>query len=158
MKIPFTGGCACGAVRYECTAKPIMMGECHCRDCQHLSGGPFVPFVILPADSFKLTRGNLQYHFTESSKRGKHKRGFCAQCGSRMTGAESDTPSESVGVVAGSLDDPSWFRPQMDIFTSDARSRGTKWIPQFQNTNSIRHESRVGSSIEIACRRRAIRL
>jgi hypothetical protein len=43
MKLPFTGGCACGAIRYECNAEPIMMGKCHCRDCQHISGGPFVP-------------------------------------------------------------------------------------------------------------------
>jgi hypothetical protein len=34
MKIPFTGGCACGAIRYECTAEPISMFKCHCRDCQ----------------------------------------------------------------------------------------------------------------------------
>jgi hypothetical protein len=38
-----------------------------------------------------------------------------------LTGAESETPSEVAGVVAGSLDDPSWFRPQMDIFTCDAQ-------------------------------------
>lgn len=121
MRLPFTGGCACGAIRYECSAEPIMMGKCHCRDCQHISGGAFVPFVIVLSEAFRLTRGNLQYHFTESLKGGKHKRGFCADCGSRLTGAESDTPSPIVGLVAGSLDDPSWFRPQMDIFTSDAQ-------------------------------------
>jgi hypothetical protein len=121
MKLPFTGGCACGAIRYECNAESIMMGKCHCRDCQHLSGGPFVPFVIVPTEAFRFTRRELQYHFTDSLKGGKHKRGFCAQCGSRLTGAESDTPSPIIGVVAGSLDDPNWFRPQMDIFTSDAQ-------------------------------------
>jgi hypothetical protein len=68
-----------------------------------------------------VTQGEIQYHFTESLNRGKHKRGFCASCGSRLTGAESETPSEVVGVVAGSLDDRSWFRPQMDIFTCDAQ-------------------------------------
>jgi hypothetical protein len=97
------------------------MGKCHCRDCQHISGGAFVPFVIVPAEAFKVTQGEIQYHFTESLNRGKHKRGFCASCGSRLTGAESETPSEVAGVVAGSLDDPSWFRPQMDIFTCDAQ-------------------------------------
>src|SRR4029453_7601703 len=116
LTIPFTGGCSRGAIRYECSAQPIMMGKCHCRDCQHLSGGPFVPFVIVRAEGLRLPRGEIQYHFTESLKRGKHKRGFCAQCGSRLTGAESDAPSEIVGLVAGSLDDPSWFRPQRDTF------------------------------------------
>ncbi len=42
MKIPFTGGCVCGAIRYECSAEPIMMFKCHCRDCQHVTGGGFI--------------------------------------------------------------------------------------------------------------------
>jgi len=137
MKLPFTGGCACRAIRYECNAEPIVMGKCHCRDCQQISGGAFVPFVIVPSEAFRLTRGKLQYHFTESLKRGKHKRGFCANCGSRLTGAESETPLPSavVGLVAGSLDDPSWFRPQMDIFTSDAQpwDQMDPAIPKYEN-------------------------
>ncbi len=39
MKTPFTGGCSCGAIRYESTAEPIMMFKCHCRDCQQATGG-----------------------------------------------------------------------------------------------------------------------
>jgi hypothetical protein len=42
-KLPFTGGCVCGAIRYECSAAPIMMFKCHCRDCQQVTGGGFVP-------------------------------------------------------------------------------------------------------------------
>src|SRR5215510_9026776 len=41
MKIPFAGGCACGAIRYECTGEPILMFKCHCRDCQKLTSGGF---------------------------------------------------------------------------------------------------------------------
>jgi hypothetical protein len=122
MKIPFTGGCACGAIRYECTAEPVMMLKCHCRDCQHITGGAFAPAVLLPAKAFRLTQGDLSYHFTPSLAGGKHKRGFCAQCGSRITGGEKQNePSRVIGILAGSLDDPSWFRAQMDIFTSDAQ-------------------------------------
>jgi len=56
--------------------------------------------------------------------------------GSRLTGAEKqDESSPFVGVVAGSLDDPSWFRAQMDIFTSDG-SRWDAMDPAIPNTNS----------------------
>src|SRR6187551_1602444 len=82
MKIPFTGGCVCGAVRYECSAEPIMMFKCHCRDCQRVTGGGFVPGLVVPSSAFRVTKGQLRYHFTPSTAGGKHKRGFCSKCGS----------------------------------------------------------------------------
>src|SRR5205823_2645461 len=71
-----------------------------------------VPAVI-PAEAFRLTRGQLRYHFTPSIARGKHKRGFCPECGSRVTGGEFEEQSQFVGILAGTLNDPSWFHPQM---------------------------------------------
>jgi len=112
----------CGAIRYECTAEPIMMLKCHCRDCQQITGGSFAAAALLPVEALRLTKGELTYHFTPSLLGGKHKRGFCANCGSRITGAEKqDESSQFIGILAGSFDDPSWFRPQMDIFTSNAQ-------------------------------------
>jgi len=122
MKIPFTGGCACGAIRYECTAEPLAMLQCHCRDCQRATGGACSYVVIVPAESFKFTRGLPCYHFTTSAAVGQHKRGFCAECGSRLTGVENrEGTTGFVGITAASLDDPSWFRSQFDTFTSDAQ-------------------------------------
>jgi len=135
VKIPFTGGCSCGAVRYECTAEPIMMFKCHCRDCQQVTGGGLAPAVLVSPEAFRLTRGQLRYHFTPSLARGKHKRGFCPECGSRITGGEFEGgESQFVGIVAGSLDDPSWFHPQMDIFVSDAQpwDQMDPAIPKFE--------------------------
>lgn len=122
VKIPFTGGCVCGAVRYEVTAAPLMMFKCHCRDCQHVTGGAFLPGLLVPAAAFRLTKGALKYHFTPSLAGGQHKRGFCAECGSRITGGEFDQrPSSFVGITAGSLDDSSWFESKMDFFVCDAQ-------------------------------------
>jgi len=117
MKLPFTGGCVCGAIRYECNAEPTRMFKCHCRDCQHVSGGPFTAVVYVPKSGFKITRGTVRHYSTPSLRGGHNLRGFCAECGSRLTGGESD---RGVGVNAGSLDDPSWFRSQMDIHVCDA--------------------------------------
>src|SRR5204863_376671 len=41
MAAKFTGGCACGAIRYEITAEPIVTFNCHCRDCQKTTVGAF---------------------------------------------------------------------------------------------------------------------
>ena len=34
-----TGGCRCGAIRYEVTVAPVASVACHCRDCQYVSSG-----------------------------------------------------------------------------------------------------------------------
>jgi hypothetical protein len=122
MNTPFTGGCICGAVRYECTAQPeeIQMFRCHCRDCQRVTGGPYSPVVFVPARTFRLTRGQVQHHTTPSEAGGEHRRGFCADCGSRLTGGEGPG-STGIGMVASSLDDPSGFKPVLDMWTSDAQ-------------------------------------
>jgi hypothetical protein len=57
VKSSFGGGCACGAIRYECAAEPIVMFNCHCRDCQRASGGPYSAVVYVPAKAFKITKG-----------------------------------------------------------------------------------------------------
>ena len=98
------------------------MFQCHCRDCQRASGGACSYVVIVPATAFRLTRGSPRYHFTESAVGFQHKRGFCAECGSRISGGENaEGTSPIVGITAASLDDPGWFCPQYDIFTLDAQ-------------------------------------
>lgn len=116
MKVPFAGGCVCGAIRYECTEQPVVTFNCHCRDCQQLTGA-FSPVVYVPAKALHFTRGHVRYYSTPSVSGGFNKRGFCEICGSRISGGETD---EGIGIVAGTLDDPSQFRAQMDIWTSDA--------------------------------------
>jgi hypothetical protein len=118
MTAPFTGGCACGAIRYECTAEPFDMLRCHCRDCQRATGGPFSSVVYVPANAFKVTHGVLRYFHTPSLAGGHNKRGHCGDCGSPISGAETE---RGIGIHAASLDDPSWFRAQMEIHVADAQ-------------------------------------
>jgi hypothetical protein len=115
----FTGGCACGAIRYECTAEPVMMLHCHCRDCQRASGGPFSSFVIVPRQSFKLLQGSLRFYSSPSEAGGQTNRGFCADCGSPIA-IKPDVVPHLIAIRTASLDDPSWFNPQADVWTADA--------------------------------------
>src|SRR5437868_14392826 len=112
-----------------------MMFKCHSRDYQHVTGSGFAPGLLLRRGAFRLTGGHLRYHFTSSLARGKHNRGFCPECGSRMTGGEFEGgESQFVGVLASSLDDPTVFKPQMDIFVSDAQpwDQMDPAIPKFE--------------------------
>ena len=119
MTTPFTGGCACGAIRYESAAKPAIMLHCHCRDCQRSSGGPFSSFVIVPVGAFKLSQGSPRFHASPSEAGGITRRGFCPDCGSPIV-VNSDAAPEFAAIRTASLDDPSRFNPQMDVWTSDA--------------------------------------
>lgn len=120
MKVPLHGGCACGAIRYECSAAPIAMFNCHCRDCQRATGGPYSAAILVPSAAFEITRGEARYFSSPSQAMGRHTRGFCPDCGSRLFGAVSpDVPF--IGLLASSLDDPSIFKPAFDIFTADAQ-------------------------------------
>ena len=119
MKLPLTGGCACGAIRYETTAEPVVMFHCHCRDCQRSSGGPFTSFVIVPAEAFRFSQGSVRFHDSPSHRGGKTHRGFCADCGSPIL-AKTDANPDIVAIRTASLDDASWFNQQMDVWTSDA--------------------------------------
>ena len=118
---PFSGGCACGAIRYESTAEPVMMLHCHCRDCQRASGGPFSSYVIVPTEAFKLLQGSPRFHASPSEMGGKTRRGFCPDCGSPIV-VKPDAVPQFVAIRTASLNDPSWFNPQVDVWTSDAHS------------------------------------
>lgn len=122
LKAPFSGGCACGAIRYEVTADPLAMVVCHCRDCQRATGGGSLPVVVVPTAGFALKQGELRYHLTESVRMGQHRRGFCAQCGSPMTAAQNPEGTNGfVGVLVASLDDPRGFRTPLHTWCSDAQ-------------------------------------
>jgi hypothetical protein len=115
---PICGGCSCGAVRYEASAEPVAMVNCHCRDCQRASGSAFAAVMVVPAAAVRI-RGELKYHTTLGENGGTVERGFCPACGSRVANRLGRLP-QIVGLMAGSLDDPSLFRPTADIFTASA--------------------------------------
>ncbi|MBF2009498.1 GFA family protein [Chlorogloeopsis fritschii PCC 9212] len=118
MTIKFTGGCLCGAVRYECSAEPIAMGNCHCRDCQRATGTAYASGLLVPQSAVTIT-GEVKYYEVIGDSGNIVGRGFCPNCGSRLF-SKPPIP-EFMGIMAGSLDDPSWFRPTMDIYTASAQ-------------------------------------
>jgi hypothetical protein len=119
MATRFTGGCTCGAVRYECGADPIAMGNCHCRDCQRATGSAFAAAVLVPVSAVNIV-GEVKHHEVTGDSGGVIRRGFCQNCGSPLFGRAAISP-DVLSITAGSLDDSSWFQPQADIYTASAQ-------------------------------------
>ena len=119
MATNYNGGCLCGAVRYECNAEPIFMGNCHCRDCQKASGSAYEAAIGVPAPALKIT-GNVKYFDSKADSGNMVSRGFCPECGSRLFGKSSGMAQLAI-IMAASLDDPKQFQPGMDVYTSSAQ-------------------------------------
>ena len=119
MPAPFTGGCACGAVRYECSAEPAIALNCHCRNCQRASGSAFASNLAVPKATLRLS-GEVNYYEVQSDNGNTVGHGFCPACGSPVVAKASGLPDLAI-VKAGSLDDPSWHKPGMNIFTDSAQ-------------------------------------
>lgn len=110
------GGCYCGALRYTAEGEPAMKAQCHCRECQYISGGAPNLFMLMPADGFRYTRGEAKT-FTRSDLERPVTREFCADCGTHLITRRPGLPF--VVLKIGTLDDPAVFEPRMAIFTVD---------------------------------------
>lgn len=118
MAVYATGGCLCGAVRYDCAEAPLMMGTCHCRDCQRNSGSAFATLMIFRNDTVSIT-GDGVSHFSHAGGSGKSvERCFCSRCGSSVSAFYEVTPDFMV-VFAGTVDNPALVEPQWNIYTAD---------------------------------------
>jgi|SRR5262245_51876507 len=120
MPTPFTGGCACGAIRYECTGEPLFSLNCHCRDCQRETGSAFAPVLGVAKTAFTITHGSPRYFALTADSGQTTRRAFCASCGSPLFGLPGSAP-DLVTLRVGSVDDPSEFRPSQDIYTVSAQ-------------------------------------
>jgi hypothetical protein len=111
-----TGGCLCGALRYEAIGEPAGAGHCYCVDCRRASGSSFVPFMNFKADAVRFT-GEAREFRSKAANGGDAVRNRCAQCMSLVFGGEIGK-TDWYTLYAGSLDDPSAFHPTIAIFAA----------------------------------------
>lgn len=78
----FTGGCLCGAVRFEVAGPTKWCSHCHCSLCRRAHGAAFVTWFGVDDASFRFTRGEDEVEWYASTPEAR--RGFCRRCGSTM--------------------------------------------------------------------------
>ena len=113
----YTGGCLCGAVRYEATGAPRYAGHCYCADCRKASGSGFIPFMGFAAEEIAITGATLQFRSPAFSGR-EAVRNSCPACGGLVFGGEVGKDKMHT-VYAGSLDNPALFQPAIAVFVRD---------------------------------------
>jgi hypothetical protein len=112
MTPPFTGGCACGAVRFETPQAPIFQNHCQCRDCQRRSGTGHGSYLTFPARSAMTVTGAVSHWAVAGDSGNLKSHAFCPVCGTLVHLTFAAMP-DIIAVPAASLDDPSRFAPQV---------------------------------------------
>ena len=122
MSKAYTGGCACGAIRYEISAAPIFMNDCQCRDCQHTSGTGHGSYLTFPSRARVKLTGEATHWDMVADSGNQKTRAFCPVCGSPVYMTFAAMP-DLLTVHAASLDDASRYAPQVVTYTV----RGHAW-------------------------------
>ena len=112
-KLPWKGGCRCGAVRLRVTKPPLLASACHCTGCQSMSSGAFSLSLAVPSDGFEVTKGdpvlgglNRDVHW------------FCPACMTWMF-TKPTGMDWLVNLRPTMLDDHGWFEPFIEMFTDE---------------------------------------
>ena len=113
------GGCYCGNLRYAAEGDAMMKAQCHCRECQYITGGGPNMFIAMPVSGFSYTKGTPK-KFARSDLPNPVTREFCPDCGTHVVTRPPGFPA--VIVKVGTLDDPEEFLPKMAIYTIDKQS------------------------------------
>ncbi len=126
-----TGGCFCGAVRFEAAGEPFNATLCWCETCRRTAGAPAVAWFSVPRDDFRFTSG-WPTRFT-SSEHGS--RSFCPACGAQLLFEDARWPDE-VDVATAALDHPDAVPPQDQTYARSRPSWGEHMTatPAFQTT------------------------
>lgn len=128
VSLPQKGGCACGALRYELSAPPLMIYNCHCANCQKITGSAFTTAATVPEAAVKFVEGTPA-RIEWKADSGNTRFGlFCGACGSRIANGQiAKEGAPSIGMLSlrtGTIDDTSWIEPVGDIWTKSAQ----KWV------------------------------
>jgi hypothetical protein len=112
-----TGGCQCGAVRYEIVGVPTALYVCHCRECRKQSSSAFGISVIVRRADFRLNRGRVRTWSRPTDSGRTLDCAYCPDCGSRLW-HQAAGEGETLSVKGGSLDEPVDLRKAVHVWTS----------------------------------------
>jgi hypothetical protein len=116
-RLPLTGGCLCGAVRYEIDQPLVSAGYCHCTRCQRRTGTAASAQAAVVPGSVRFTQGEeLIGGWDPGDGWSKH---FCSRCGGALFSRDPDDP-QRMSIRLGTFDQDPGVRPGHRQFTGYA--------------------------------------
>jgi len=112
-----TGGCNCGAVRFEVTEPLKLASYCHCTICQRRTGTAVSASAHPVEGSFRIVAGEDRLKAWVSPAGGE--KWFCADCGSQIY-ANNPSHPDSIGIRMGAFDSDPGVRPSVRQFVAYA--------------------------------------
>jgi hypothetical protein len=109
----FTGGCLCGAVRFEVRPPTKWCAHCHCSLCRRAHGTAFVTWFGVERQQFGLVSGDEHLSWYQSTPDAR--RGFCNRCGSTLF-FESQRWSDETHIALAHMDCPIDRAPKAHVF------------------------------------------
>lgn len=98
--LPITGGCLCGALRFEARKPPRRVTHCHCSMCRRASGAAVATFATFETAAVSWIGELARFDSSEVAWRG-----FCPRCGSSVCFGFKPRPERSY-IAIGTFDDP----------------------------------------------------
>jgi hypothetical protein len=106
-ELPLTGGCLCGAVRFEVTEAPLGAGYCHCTRCQRRTGTAASIQAQVAPGSVRIVSGKELLRAYEPAD--GFAKVFCSGCGSSLWSRRPD--GDVLSVRLGVFDRDPGVRP-----------------------------------------------
>jgi hypothetical protein len=128
-----TGGCICGAIRYEICRDPLVVHACHCTYCQTESGAAFAVNLLVEADAVRLLRGMPQAVMTPSHSGNGQQIWRCPICQVAVWSNYAAFKGKVNFVRVGTLDHHGDVAPDIHIYTSSKQD----WLPLPQDAQSV---------------------
>ena len=130
---PHTGGCLCGAIRYEIHSAALQTTVCHCEDCRRSTGAPFGVWTFFATGTLSWIRGTPKViRFAD------RERSFCGDCGTPLKFFDPEIP-HLFEISTCTFDEPANYPPGDQCWTTDE----IPWIDQLTALPRFPHTSPI---------------
>ena len=137
--LPLTGGCGCGAVRFEVSAPLSAALYCHCTRCQRRTGTGSSANARVEPGTFRIVAG--QDALRAWRPEGGFEKWFCGECGSAVYSCAPPNDMNRVSIRLGAFDEDPGIRPEVRQFVAYA----APWepipddgLPRFDESANLR--------------------